>query len=230
MYLRKVDGPRSVTLPDGTIMTRADLPPADTVRWVASRKAAVVRAVAAGLISRETALKTWALSELPAAGPVVDQVRAAVAVWPVPVEVIDPADDPGGARKRAAFRAADVALAASGTVSLELAAAGTPMVIGYDINWITRAIMARMLIIDTVTLVNIVSETRVVPEFLGKECQPGPMAKAILSVLDAPGAQRAAMAVTMERLGAGGDPPGIRAARAILMRLPGGRGGVRAEG
>jgi hypothetical protein len=63
MYLRKVDGPRSVTLPDGTIMTRADLPPADTVRWVASRKAAVVRAVAAGLISRETALKTWALSE-----------------------------------------------------------------------------------------------------------------------------------------------------------------------
>jgi hypothetical protein len=63
MYLRKVDGPRSVTLPDGTIMTRADLPPPDTVRWVASRKAAVVRAVAAGLISRETALRTWSLSE-----------------------------------------------------------------------------------------------------------------------------------------------------------------------
>jgi lipid-A-disaccharide synthase len=167
---------------------------------------------------------------LPAAGPVVELVRMAVAGWPVPVEVIDPGSDPGGVRKRAAFRAADVALAASGTVSLELAAAGTPMVIGYDMNWITRAIMARMLIIDTVTLVNIVSETRVVPEYLGKDCQPGPMAKAILSVLDAPGAQRAAMAVTMERLGSGGDPPGIRAARAILARLPTGRGGVRAEG
>ncbi len=63
MYLRKIDGPRSVTLPDGTIMTRADLPPRDTRRWVASRKAAVVRAVAAGLMSRESALETYELSE-----------------------------------------------------------------------------------------------------------------------------------------------------------------------
>lgn len=156
---------------------------------------------------------------LPAAGPVLEQVRAAVADWPVPVEVIDPSRDPGGAWKRAAFRAADVALAASGTVSLELAAAGTPMVIGYDMNWITRAIMARMLLIDTVTLVNIVSETRVVPEFLGSSCQPRPMAEAILSVLEAPQAQRDAMAVTMERLGKGGEAPGLRAARAVLARL-----------
>jgi hypothetical protein len=63
MYLRKVEGPRSVTLPDGTVMTRADLPPPDTRRWVASRKAAVVRAVAHGLISRSSALETWSLSE-----------------------------------------------------------------------------------------------------------------------------------------------------------------------
>ena len=63
MYLRKIDGPRSVRLPDGTVMTRADLPPANTLRWVASRKAAVVRAVSAGLISREHALKVYGLSE-----------------------------------------------------------------------------------------------------------------------------------------------------------------------
>lgn len=63
MYLRKVDGPRSVTLPDGTVMTRADLPAADTHRWVASRKAAVVRAVMHGLISRKEALERYALSE-----------------------------------------------------------------------------------------------------------------------------------------------------------------------
>lgn len=44
-------------------MTRADLPPADTRRWVASRKAAVVRAVEAGLVSREGALETWGLSD-----------------------------------------------------------------------------------------------------------------------------------------------------------------------
>lgn len=63
MYLHKIDGPRTVKLPDGGIMTRADLPAADTRRWVASRKAAVVRAINAGLISRDWAKETWSLSE-----------------------------------------------------------------------------------------------------------------------------------------------------------------------
>jgi len=63
MYLKKIDGPRSVTLPDGRIMTRADLPPPDTRRWVASRKANVVRAVVAGLITRDEAITTYALSD-----------------------------------------------------------------------------------------------------------------------------------------------------------------------
>lgn len=62
MYLRKIDGPRSVTLPDGSIMTRADLPPETTRRWVASRKAAVVRAVGAALLTRKEALERYALS------------------------------------------------------------------------------------------------------------------------------------------------------------------------
>jgi hypothetical protein len=63
MYLRKIDGPRSVTLPDGTVMTRADLPPADTRRWVASRKAAVIKAVGAGLVTRAEALEMYSLSD-----------------------------------------------------------------------------------------------------------------------------------------------------------------------
>ncbi|WP_377505328.1 DUF1153 domain-containing protein [Octadecabacter sp. R77987] len=63
MYLKKIDGPRAVTLPDGTTMTHGDLPKPDTRRWVASRKAAVVRAVIAGLISRDTAKSTYGLSE-----------------------------------------------------------------------------------------------------------------------------------------------------------------------
>lgn len=62
MYLKKIHGPRTVTLPDGSTLSRADLPPADTRRWVASRKALVVRAVEHGLITREEALKTYALS------------------------------------------------------------------------------------------------------------------------------------------------------------------------
>ncbi len=63
MFIKKVDGPRSVTLPDGTILSRADLPPARTRRWVASRKAIVVKAVAHELITREAALETYGLSE-----------------------------------------------------------------------------------------------------------------------------------------------------------------------
>lgn len=63
MYLKKVDGPRIVTLPDGTILSRADLPPERTERWVASRKAKVVQAVKHGLLSREEAMKRYGLSE-----------------------------------------------------------------------------------------------------------------------------------------------------------------------
>ncbi|MGI3210493.1 DUF1153 domain-containing protein [Roseovarius tibetensis] len=63
MYLKKVDGPRAVTLPDGTVFSRADLPPPDTCRWVASRKLAVVQGVAYGLMSRSEALNIYGLSE-----------------------------------------------------------------------------------------------------------------------------------------------------------------------
>ena len=63
MFLKRVDGPRQVTLPDGSILTRADLPPADTRRWVASRKAVVVKAVLYGLIPEKEALDRYALSE-----------------------------------------------------------------------------------------------------------------------------------------------------------------------
>ena len=156
---------------------------------------------------------------LPCAGPVVDLVRAETADWPVTPHLIVPDEDLDGATKRAAFRAADVALAASGTVSLELAAAGTPMVIAYDMAWLSRVIMQRMVRIDTVTLVNLVSETRAVPEFIGADCTPDRIARALDATLAAPDAQRAAMDLTMERLGRDGEPPGLRAARSILRAL-----------
>lgn len=62
MYLRKVDGPGSVTLEDGRVMTLQDLPEPGNQRWVASRKAAVVRAVAYGLIGQNEALKRYGIS------------------------------------------------------------------------------------------------------------------------------------------------------------------------
>jgi hypothetical protein len=63
MYIKRIEGPRAVTLQDGTVLTLADLPPKDTRRWVASRKAIVIRAVDAGLLTREAALARYDLSD-----------------------------------------------------------------------------------------------------------------------------------------------------------------------
>ncbi|MRX50845.1 DUF1153 domain-containing protein [Paracoccus sp. S-4012] len=62
MFLRRTTAPRAVTLPGGRVLTLADLPPPDT-RWVASRKAAVVAAVASGLLTRDEAIACYDLSE-----------------------------------------------------------------------------------------------------------------------------------------------------------------------
>ncbi len=62
MYIRRVKGPVCITLPDGTKLTRSDLPPADTKRWVARRKATVVAAVDHGLIEPEEACQMYQLS------------------------------------------------------------------------------------------------------------------------------------------------------------------------
>jgi lipid-A-disaccharide synthase len=124
--------------------------------------------------------------------------------------------------RAAAFRAGDVALAASGTVSLELAAAGCPMVIAYAMNPLTMWLMRRAALIDTVTLVNLVSDTRAVPEFIQERCRADQIAPAMLDLLDnreARMSQQKAMAVTMEKLGRGGEAPGIRAARSVLAAI-----------
>jgi lipid-A-disaccharide synthase len=163
---------------------------------------------------------------VPAAAGVVDTldglIRPDEAGWP---HVIDPRRLPAPvwqARKRAAFAMADVALAASGTVSLELAAAGTPMVIAYDANPLTAWLTKRLVRIDTATLVNLVTDSRAVPEFLFERCTPGlitPMVEALLADPAAAAAQASAGALTMTRLGRGGEPPGLRAAHSVLGAL-----------
>ncbi|WP_170570185.1 lipid-A-disaccharide synthase [Ruegeria atlantica] len=159
---------------------------------------------------------------VPAVAHMVDTVNGHVQGWPGNPVVVDPRDMPSDqaqAQKRAAFAAAELALAASGTVSLELAAQATPMVIAYNLNWLTTLIAKRMVKLDTVTLVNLVSDTRTVPECLLDDCQPDQIAAALKQVSDAPDAQRDAMATTMERLGRGGEAPGLRAAKAVLARM-----------
>ena len=151
---------------------------------------------------------------LPTLAHIEPLVRDLTKDWPVPPRLIlDPAE------KRAAFAEADVALAASGTVSLELAANQTPMVIAYDMHPLSWWLMNRARLIDTVTLVNLVSETRTVPEFLGPACQPAAIVEALQDLLKDSVAQQAAMTLTMERLGKNGNPPGLRAAQSVLAHL-----------
>lgn len=155
---------------------------------------------------------------LPMAQNVEPLVRELTADWPVTPILIEASEK---AQKSAAFRAADLALAASGTVSLELAANTTPMVVAYRMNWLTEQIIKRKLLIDTVTLVNLVSESRVVPEFLGRDCIPQRIAASLSHVLNTGESQRAALDLTMQRLGRDDEAPGVRAAKAILDGLQG---------
>ena len=152
---------------------------------------------------------------LPTVRGVADLVRTLSADWPIAPQIIE-----DKALKRAAFAAADVAIAASGTVSLELAANGCPMVIAYDLHPISLWLMRRAALIDTVTLVNLVSDSRAVPEFIGERCRADLIAPALLGLLQDRHAQDQAMRLTMQRLGQGGEAPGLRAARSVLSVLP----------
>jgi lipid-A-disaccharide synthase len=184
-----------------------------------SRRGEVARLapVIGGVLERVRAVHPQAQVVVPTLRSVAAMVEDLTADWPIRPRIIEAPE-----ARRAAFGAADVAIAASGTVSLELAANGVPMVIAYDMHPVTMWLMQRMARVDTVTLVNLVSDTRVVPEFLGGRCRPDLIAPALLGLIG-PGpardAQLAAMRLTMERLGEGGDPPGLRAARSVLAAM-----------
>jgi len=125
--------------------------------------------------------------------------------------------------KTAVFAASMLALAASGTVSIELAAVGTPMVIGYKTNALTAAIMRRAMLAPSFTLVNLLTESKVVPEFEPKDCTVENLTNAMRGLLENPAARAAQVAVGEQAiiaLGKGGEDPGLRAARSVLSVIP----------
>ncbi len=162
---------------------------------------------------------------LPAAGAVIDQLRAAVANWAVQPIILDPTGmpvDEAEMRKRTAFAISELALATSGTVSLELAAAGCPMVIAYQANWMTTRMVKKLALIDTANLINIVTDTRVIPEFLFEKCRADLIAPAVLELLRNPDARREQVQAcdrTMELLGRGQADAGTRAAKSVLQAI-----------
>ena len=165
--------------------------------------------VAAALVLRARA---GMRAVVPVAPGRMHEVRDAVKDWTFRPLLVDTSDPEA---RRAAFASGEGALAASGTVSLDLAREGVPMVIGYDVHPLTRILLRRLIQVDTVTLVNLVSGTRAVPEFLGRSFGAPQMAAALIGAMDDPGVQKAAARETMVRLGQSEEAPGLRAARSV---------------
>ncbi|GAB5511928.1 MAG: lipid-A-disaccharide synthase [Hyphomicrobiales bacterium] len=135
-------------------------------------------------VLRETMTRTF---ELLADGPAPrlvmptvakheETLRALVDDWPMPVQVTS-----DQAEKRAAFRRAHAAIAASGTVSLELALSGVPMVVVYRLDWLAR-IFRSLVKVWTIILPNLVLGRPVVREYVDEFARPEALARALASL------------------------------------------------
>lgn len=154
---------------------------------------------------------------VPTIASVAERVDKHLRQWPTPVSmVLDPAD------KQSAYAAADSALAASGTIAMELAIAGTPTVIAYRMNPVTSFMARRLVRVPHVSLPNLVLSREVQPEYLLDACTPANLTAAVKRFMQDTSARADAIAVGREvadALGAAGTSPSIRAARAVLESL-----------
>ncbi len=148
----------------------------------------------------------------------VPHVAAAVheraADWPASLHIVENETD-----KFASFDAAHAALAASGTVTTELALSGTPMVVAYKLGWLTYVLARPFITVRFATLGNIILDRAAIPELLQGECTGAKLAEALVPLLsDTPARRRQVESLKqiVEKLGVGGEEPSLRAARALL--------------
>ena len=154
---------------------------------------------------------------LPTVPHLREQVHAASRSWGVSCHVVD-----GGKDGFCAMRLARAALAASGTVTLELALAGTPMVVAYKVDPVAAPFLRRMIQGETVVLANLVLGENAFPEFLQEDCTAEKMAPVLSDVLGTStrrDAQVAALARIPERLKLADGNPSEAAANAVLAVL-----------
>ena len=155
---------------------------------------------------------------VPTVAHLAGTVRATTADWPCRPIILE-ADE---REKADAFHASSAALAASGTVTLELSAAQVPTVLAYRVSTLSAIIAARLIRVDYVGLVNLIEGRAVMPEFLQRRCTADAILPALAPLLDDPAAgadQRRVGAGMIDRLGGAGIAPSDRAARTILDLL-----------
>jgi lipid-A-disaccharide synthase len=148
-------------------------------------------------------------------------VREGVANWAVTPKIVV-----GETEKRAAFRLAHAALAKSGTVTLELALSGIPMVTAYRVGSAEAFILRRAIQVSSVILANLVIGQDVIPEYLQENCTPENLSRALAEVLsDSPlrRQQLEAFATLDAKMSTGNTPPSVRAADIVLATMRKGR-------
>ncbi|TCS64166.1 lipid-A-disaccharide synthase [Varunaivibrio sulfuroxidans] len=151
---------------------------------------------------------------IPCVAARLDDVRAATRDWPFSVSIVIGVKD-----KYDALAATDVALAASGTVALELALSKTPTVIAYKLNPLTVWLARRLVRVRFANLINIILDREAVPEFLNERCRPELLCAAVARLMDDAAARRRQIedaGAALEKLGLGGPSPGMRAAKCLV--------------
>lgn len=152
---------------------------------------------------------------LPAVDRLADDITRQTRDWPIPVKILR-----GETEKWRAFRTARAALAASGTVTLELALSQIPMVTAYKVNPVEAAIARRVVRLPSVILPNIILGERVVPEFLQENCTPQKISDALVPLMQG-GAARAAQLSALDQVEhlmrlSGDATPSEKAAEIVL--------------
>ena len=157
---------------------------------------------------------------LPAVSHLEATLRERTSDWRVRPEIVT-----GEAAKYAAFRQSDVALAASGTVTLELALAHVPMVVAYRVEWALRK-LKRFLKVPSIVLANLVIEDNVVPELIDENSDSETLARHVLALMR-PGPERERQLGGFRQLDTkmalpGGTAPSERAAQTVLQYVKAG--------
>lgn len=174
---------------------------------------AALERLRAGGIGFEAVLPTMAHLE--------QAVREGVQGWQIKPRIVVGEND-----KRSVFRIARAALAKSGTVTLELALSGVPMVTAYRVGAIEASILRRAIRVQSVILANLVIGKDVIPEFLQENCTPEKLSQALAEVLSdsAPRRQQLEAFATLDGvMSTGNQPPSARAADIVLATMRRGR-------
>ncbi|MCB2081394.1 MAG: lipid-A-disaccharide synthase [Rickettsiales bacterium] len=147
-----------------------------------------------------------------------ERLEEEIKEWTQPTHVIASPEDKAGA-----LAASTLALAKSGTITLELAMAGIPMVVAYKVNPVSAWMLRRMIRVPYVNLINIIRKETVIPELLQEACTPESLTEALGTLLEDDTKrehQRQIIQETMHALGDGELPsPSEKAAKVVVGLL-----------